>query len=359
MEPKKIALLIGAVVVALVMGFGALTMFRGHAAPKSVAALMPAQQPGPDILVATKPLPVGTIIDPSSFRFQPWPKDLVDNAYYIKGKFDMAKLSGTVVRSTITVGQPITNGALVSPGDRGFLAAALGPGMRAVTFPVAGVNGSSGVAGFVFPGDRVDMVLTQTIVGGQGLPLKTSETIVRNLRVLATDQHTNGTVDDKGARTILPFTNVTVESTPRIAEKITVAQTLGTLSLSLRSIADSQADLERAIATGDVKLPKNDPAGERRMITEFSSHPVDNQVSFVTGGDVSHFQRKSVPVAEVSPTADNPKPTQPMARPLRSGGNAPATASGIEPAHSVGATAAPIVRISRGNAITDVQLGGK
>jgi len=358
MDPKKAALLAGAAIVAIGSGFMALTMFRGGTAPKVVAAIMPTQT-GPEILVATKPLPVGTIIDPTSFRFQPWPKNLVDNAYYIKGKFDKMSLSGTVVRSTITVGQPITNGALVSPGDRGFLAAALGPGMRAVTFPVAGINGSSGVAGFVFPGDRVDLVLTQKIESGAGQPLKTSETIVRNLRVLATDQHVNGTTDDKGNRTVLPFTNITVESTPRISEKITVAQTLGTLSLSLRSIADSQADLERAIATGDVKLPANDPAGERRIVTEFASRPIDNQVSFVTGGDVSRFQRKSVPVDMVRPTEANPTPTQPVARPLRSGGNAPATAVGVEPINSSGNSAPPVVHVSRGNAVTDVRLGGK
>jgi len=361
MDPKKAALLAGAAIIAIGSGFMAMTLFRGSSAPKAVAAMLPAQNTGPEILVATKPLPVGTIIDPTSFRFQPWPKNLVDNAYYLKGKVDMTKLSGTVVRSTISVGQPITTGALVSPGDRGFLAAALGPGMRAVTFPVSGVNGSSGVAGFVFPGDRVDLVLTQSIGGGSGQPLKTSETIIRNLRVLATDQHTNATVDDKGNRTIMPFTNVTVESTPRMAEKVMVAQTLGSLSLSLRSIADNQADLERAIAIGDIHLPKGDPAAERKMITDFAAHPIDNQVSFVTGGDVSHFQRKSVPVEEVKPTIDNPNPSQPLARPLHSGGNAPATAPNVEPIHVVGTKAAPtpIVHVSRGNNVTDVQLGVK
>jgi len=357
MDPKKAALLAGAAIVALGSGFMAMTLFRGNSAPKVVAAIMPRQDNGPEILIATKPLAVGTIIDPTSFRFQPWPKSLIDNAYYLKGKFDMAKLSGTVVRSTIAVGQPITAGSLVSPGDRGFLAAALGPGMRAVTFPVAGVNGSQGVAGFVFPGDRVDLVLTQSISGGAGQALKTSETIIRNLRVLATDQHSSQAVDDKGARTIVPFTNVTVESTPRIAEKITVAQTLGTLSLALRSIADNQADLERAIATGDVHLPKDDPAGERRIITEFASRPIDNQVSFVTGGDVSHFQRKSVPVEKIPPSESDPNPTQPKARPLRSGGNAPATAPGVEPLHVDSARALPVVHVSRGNTVTDVQLG--
>jgi pilus assembly protein CpaB len=97
---------------------------------------------------------------------------------------------GRVVRNEITAGQPITHGALIKPGERGFLAAALGPGMRAVTVPVSNI---SSVAGFVFPGDRVDIVLTQSVSGGgDGQPLKVSETIIRNIRVLATDKRTSG-----------------------------------------------------------------------------------------------------------------------------------------------------------------------
>src|SRR3546814_8352630 len=80
---------------------------------------------GPQVLVSTRALPVGTIIGPDSFRFQPWPKELVEQAYFLKGETDPASLAGTVVRNTITAGQPITQGSLVKPGDRGFLAAAL------------------------------------------------------------------------------------------------------------------------------------------------------------------------------------------------------------------------------------------
>lgn len=88
MDPKKAALLAGAAIVALGSGFMAMTLFRGNSVPKVAAAIIPQQDNGPEILVATKPLPVGTIIDPTSFRYQPWPKNLVDNAYYMKGKFD-------------------------------------------------------------------------------------------------------------------------------------------------------------------------------------------------------------------------------------------------------------------------------
>src|SRR3546814_15707093 len=129
------------------------------------------------------------IIGPDRVRFQPGHKELVEQAYFLKGETDPASVAGTIVRNPITAGQPITQGSLVKPGDRGFLAAALGPGMRAITVPV---SAQSSVAGFVFPGDRVDLVLTQEVAGGgDGGPLKVSETIMRKLRVLATDPRTD------------------------------------------------------------------------------------------------------------------------------------------------------------------------
>ena len=111
----------------------------------------------------------------------------MQDAYFARGEggADPQSLIGTVVRSEITAGQPLTQGSIVRPGERGFLAAALGPGMRAVT---VAVSATSGVAGFVFPGDRVDLVLTQEVEGGgDGAPLRASETITQH-PVLAVDQ---------------------------------------------------------------------------------------------------------------------------------------------------------------------------
>lgn len=229
MDVKKIALLVGALLIAVVTAVMAKNMFTGASAPEAEAAAAPQ---GPKILVAKKALPVGTIVDAESFTYQPWPQELVQNAYYQEGQpdSDMQKLLGTVVRNPITAGQPLTRGNLVGPQDRGFLAAALGPGMRAVTVPMDGRTG--GVGGFIFPGDRVDVVLTQVVEGGgDGPPLKVSETIVRNLRVLAIDQSVDNK-DKDGKIVVTKADTVTVEATPRIAEKIAVAQSLGTISFS-------------------------------------------------------------------------------------------------------------------------------
>ena len=340
MDVKKIALLVGALVVAVVTAVMAKNMFAESAAPQANAA--PAVPVGPKILVARKALPVGTIIDQESLTYQPWPKELMQDAYYVEGTpdGDMGGLVGTVVRNAITAGQPVTRGALVGPQDRGFLAAALGPGMRAVTVPV---NPSSSVAGFIFPGDRVDMVLTQEVTGGgEGPPLKVSETIVRNLRVLATDQRVDSKGED-GKTEVRAISTVTLEATPRIAEKIAVAQSVGQLSLSLRSIADNTAELERAVAAGEVKLPAGaTPAQEKQALLAIASRPLDNSTSFTTGGDVSRFQRRSVPVKK---TDERVAAVNNLAGAVRG--------------FNGGAPTGPVVRVSRGNSVTVVPVGSR
>jgi pilus assembly protein CpaB len=337
MDVKKIALLIGALVIAAVTAIMAKNMFTGSAVAQAEAA--PSVPVGPKIMVAKRSLAVGTIIDAESIGFQAWPKELVQNAYYAEGtpQADPQKLIGTVVRNPITAGQPITRGALVGPNDRGFLAAALGPGMRAVTVPV---SASTGVAGFVFPGDRVDLVLTQSVEGGgDGPPLKVSETIVRNMRVLATDQRIDGK-NDEGKTEVKTFSNVTLEATPKIAERIAVAQSVGTLSLSLRSIADTAAELERAVAAGDVKLPQGaNPSQERSMLLAMASRPLDTNTTYTTGGDVSRFQRTTVP-----------------AKPQAQSGEATKAPGGQDPA---GPPAGPAVRVARGNTVTYVPVGAR
>lgn len=334
MEPKKIALLAGALVIAVSTALLARSMLSGSPAPEVGAAAMPDPQTMPHVLVATKSLPIGTIIGPDAYRYQPWPKDLVEEAYFIQGKAEEAKLVGSVVRTAVAAGQPVTRGSLIQPGDRGFLAAALGPGMRAVTVPV---SIQSSVAGFIFPGDRVDLLLTQSVDGGgDGAPLKVAETVLRNLRVLATDQRTDAVDPATGKPVVQTYSNVTLEVTPRMAEKITVAQTVGALSMSLRALTDNNQELEQALASGEIDAPQSsDPNAEKTMMAALASRPLDKG-SFVTGADVSRYQRRSVP-----------------GKPVESGGTA-------VPGGVVGPSGnGPIVRVARGAQVEAVALGGK
>jgi pilus assembly protein CpaB len=339
MDARKLILLVGALIVAAVTAFAARSLMMGAPAPTATAVPVAAPANTTEVLVATRALPVGTILDAEAVKFVAWPKELVEGAYFVRGESEPAKLQGTVVRFAIPAGQPITQGALVKPGDRGFLAAALGPGMRAVTVPV---SAQSAVAGFVFPGDRVDLILTQSVEGGgDGPPLKASETILRNLRVLATDQRTDKQTDDKGNTVVSTYSTVTVEATPKIAEKIAVAQTVGQLSLSLRSIADNQGDLEQAIASGEVDVP-SDPAKEKEMLAKAARQPIESGGGLATGADVSRFQRRTVPgKAEEDQPSGSSGPSRPNAYP-----GAPRAAPG------------PVVNVARGNSVSQVEFGG-
>jgi pilus assembly protein CpaB len=340
MDKKKLMLLLGALVVAIGTAMAARSLFAGAAAPQAEAAQQAPK--GPKVLVAQRALPVGTIVTADSVSFQLWPKEMVQDAYFIDGEAAMDKLLGTVVRYPVTAGQPLTQGALVAPGDRGFLAAALGPGMRAVTIPV---SQKTGVGGFVFPGDHVDLVLTQTVRGeGPQESLKAAETILRNVRVLATDQSTESETVE-GKTVVRAFRTVTVEVTPKIAEKVAVAQTIGTISLSLRSLADNQAELDQAIASGAVKVPAGASKDqEEKLLGQALNRPLDGGVTFVTGGDVSRFQRRSVPVKQ---------PTQSF------GGSAPAGAAPASYSRAATVPVGPVVRVTRGKNTSVEPVGAR
>lgn len=342
MDRKKLVLLLGALVVAIGSAFLARSLFAGDTAPTAQAA---APEPdGPKVLVANRALPAGTIITADAMGYQEWPEELVQDAYFIDGESDMSQLLGTVVRFPVTAGEPVTQGSLVSPGDRGFLAAALGPGMRAIAVPIP--DAEYGVAGFIFPGDRVDVVLTQT-VEGEGRALRAAETVLENLRVLATDQSTESITGEDGKTIVRNFNTITLEVTPRLAEQIAVAESVGSLRFVLRSIADNQAELERAIANGDIDIPEGATAEEEeRILRTAMSRPTAAQrsTSYQTGGDISRFQRRTIP----------PQDDMGGGRDRTS----PAAQGVSETVNGAPRYTGPSVRVTRGKTTVEVPVGG-
>ena len=139
--------------------------------------------------------------------------------------------AGRVSRDPFAAGEPISEAKIVSPGSRGFLAAALAPGMRAVSVPV---TATSGISGFVFPGDQVDILITHMPLSGNNNEAqhRASETVLHDVRVIAVDQK----LDSKGNEALVAHT-ATLEVTPKQSEIIAVATEMGKLSLSLRSLA--------------------------------------------------------------------------------------------------------------------------
>lgn len=207
------------------------------------------REEGVQVLVARKALPAGTLVKPDHLEWRAWPEDGIVKDYTLKGKGTNEPFLGAVVRKGLAAGEPITVQRVVKPGERGFLAAVLQPGRRAISVPI---NATSGIAGFVFPGDRVDLLLTHQYQSGEGRGRqanKASETVLMDVRVLAVDQTTN----DQNGQPIIAKT-ATLEVTPRQAELVSVAVQLGKLSLSLRSL---QANVAEA------KKPDDSRAGSR------------------------------------------------------------------------------------------------
>ncbi len=205
----------------------------------------------PKVMVARKSLPAGTFLKPEHLEWRAWPKAGIAKAYLVKGKRTVNELVGAVVRRGISAGEPITDGRIVKPGSRGFMAAVLTPGMRAVSVKT---NATTGIAGFVFPGDRVDLILTHKLKSGKGTSRKTqqvSETVLTGVRVLGVDQRTS---DQKGKGKIRVPKTTTIEVTPKQVEMVAVARELGKLSFSLRSLAiEETTGLPAALPMGPAR----------------------------------------------------------------------------------------------------------
>lgn len=213
------------------------------------------RETGVFVLVAAKDLPAGHIITVSDLRWQSWPDKSVPQQYVVKkdaGSTDIpANYVGTVVRRGIVASGPITSDNLIKLGDRGFLAAVLKPGHRAISVRI---DEATGVAGLVYPGDRVDVILTHEVAVKKESDRETenrvrvSETILSNVRVIAIDQSLEDLKSQKG-QSRSPKT-VTLEVMPQQAEIIAVATRMGTLTLTLQSLACAGGETQSA-STGD------------------------------------------------------------------------------------------------------------
>ncbi len=202
-----------------------------------------------EILVAEKDLAIGQPLKAGDTRWQEWPQASVFPGAVVRQKnIEPAKaLEGRLSRN-ISKGEPVLNSAILGEAKGNFVAASLGPGMRAVAIET---KAASSVGGFISPGDRVDVVLTYKIsfdTGGEEDPrLKemvqrnikkmASETILQNLKVLAVDQMAKPPEDDK----VKVGKTVTLAMTAEDAEKISLATGMGDLVLVLRGVGDEKA----------------------------------------------------------------------------------------------------------------------
>ena len=215
---------------------------RSHPALQTMAQEAP-KPAAKMVLVASTTLPAGHFLKTADMTWQSWPNTTLMPEYIVQGAHaNEETLVGSVVRSGIAAGEPITAGRLVKKGDRGFLAAVLTPGFRAVTVPL---TAKEGLSGLVVPGDRVDVILTTQVPGvAKEAPRRVSETVLGNIRVLAIDQR----LDDKSSEAVMAHT-VTLEVTPKQAEILPLVGEMGKLSMALRSISSPDHDLAAARPT--------------------------------------------------------------------------------------------------------------
>jgi pilus assembly protein CpaB len=233
MKLFRVLVLVIALVAGGVAAYLAINLGPSGAPAPTVVELAP-QITSQDVLVAASDIVQGAKITPENVRWQRWPDDAMNGNYIQKQTRPDAiqQLQNSVVRNQFVAGEPIREVKLARPGS-GFLSAILPPGMRAIAVRIS-ANNTAG--GFILPGDRVDVVET---VGQQGSAdgpaTNVSRTLLTNVKVLAIDQ----SVQDKEGEAVVVGKTATLELEPSQVELVTAAEASGTLSLSLRSIADT------------------------------------------------------------------------------------------------------------------------
>lgn len=283
MGPRRILVLLLALVVAGVTAVYARSWISNQQRPITIVqASQPAEEEGSEVLVAETNIPSGRFIKLQDVRWQRWPSDDIPDNYIVKDGDNKEAIVGAVVRRGLFAGQPITEASVVKPGDRGFLAAVLSPGMRAVSVPI---NATSGNSGLIFPGDRVDLILTQTLDGDT--TRRVSETVLPNIRIIAMGVSTGD--DPKKGKNHQKARTATLEVTPREAESVALVTELGKLSLSLRSLAKDEDNEEETVASADTDYV---PTWDRDVSSVLRSgrHP-SNRLLVLRG---SHAQTVSV-----------------------------------------------------------------
>lgn len=233
------------IVLMIAVGAGgvAYVLSRGSAPPPPPAAApVEKAEETVGVLVAGRDLSVGQTVAAGDLRWQAWPIKATGEGMISNDKQPNAinELIGAVARAPFVSGEPIRDQKLIRTGGSGFMSAILPGGMRAVSAEVAEEKRAGG---FILPNDRVDVMLTRTATDGQRGALLT-ETILTNVRVLAIGQ----IIDDKeGQRAVAGKAVATLELTPRQSEILASATENGTLSLALRSLADSTPAAPEAI----------------------------------------------------------------------------------------------------------------
>ena len=227
------------ILLAIVCGGGAMWAGGRWLDNASAARLREIEATRPSVtfgtlVVAAEPLRFGTPLSRRAVREIPWPDgDLPPGAFATAD--DLFKNGDRTVLYPLEQGEPLFASKLTGPGERAALSRLISDGNRAVTLRV---NDVAGVGGLILPGDRVDVVLTTAEV---------AEVILQDVRILSIDQM----ADEKSTEPVLAHT-VTVDASPDPAQKLVLAQSVGSLSLVLRRAGEVTAAAFRPIGVADL-----------------------------------------------------------------------------------------------------------
>lgn len=252
--------------VAVLLGLIAVLLVRSYLGAQRPNA-KGVEQASVPVVVAAQAIDRGKPIEAAQLKVVNYPVQAVPAGAF-RNISDLAGASADkrLALRTLAPNEPVLATRVSGPGGRLVLSATLGEGMRAVSMRA---NEVSGVAGFVLPGDRVDILLTRSV--GQENPTTVTQVLAENVRVLAIDQSDNDEVDKP-----VVARAVTVEVTPNQAQMIALAQNVGQVSLSLRQISD-QAPLSRRAITvaqlGFFRAPAP-PSARRATAVRLTGHPV-------------------------------------------------------------------------------------
>ena len=195
------------------------------------------------MLVAARPLSAGTLVKDEDFVVREVPPGDVPEGALLQSEESRVELRGALLRRYLDAGGIVVSGDVLRPRDRGFLAAVLRPGSRAIA---VGVDAVTGAAGLIWPGDQIDLILTQEMDAASAPVSKriVGETVLNNVRVIAVDQHftqgaSAGLLSSGGNNQRTVARTVTLEVLPDQAERVAVAERLGRLSLTVRSMEAS------------------------------------------------------------------------------------------------------------------------
>lgn len=242
--------LIAAIIFAAIAAVIVLRMSANNEPPPAPTAAAPAPQvKSVNIYVAAAPIPVGSKIGEDMVAVQPWPENLVLKSF-IRADAQHSVV-GMVARAPFQKDEPFISSKVANASDPNFLAGALPKGMRVITIKTDEIEG---LAGFVFPGDRVDILLTRNVEkwittpnegGNAGRPERkpdaVTETLLTNVTVLAVDQRSSSdNAVDKNGNLIVPH-SVSLMVSPTDAQRLRLGATKGTLTLSLRSLQDRES----------------------------------------------------------------------------------------------------------------------